>query len=65
MPIQKAARGQLDDQHVSKSEENILARHALDAVGGFAATAAIVLEIARHGTGNRVRAGIQRSETGR
>src|SRR5262245_2090239 len=64
VPIQEKARCQLADEHVSKLGEDILARHALDAVGGLAAAATIVFEVVRHGTGDRVRTGIRRSETG-
>src|SRR5262249_61741399 len=60
MPIQQAARGQLDDERVAEIAEDIMARHAFDAVGGLAATATIVVEIVRHGARDRVRAGTRR-----
>jgi hypothetical protein len=61
----RGACGQLDHAHVPEFGQDILAHDALDAVASLAAAAAIVLEIVRHGTGDRVGAGAGQRETGR
>src|ERR1700720_3974376 len=48
MPIEQTPGGELDREHVAELGEDILARNALDAIGGLTAATTVVLEIVRH-----------------
>ena len=64
MPVGESLGGELADFEFAKRPENVLPRHAFDAVGGLAAAAPIILEIIRHRPGYGIGfSGRQRAET--